>query len=214
MKKIALLFTSVLMSIGAFAQYTAGNLLVNGTLIYEISQSESTNGGTTVKGPKTTSFEIAPGMEYFFTDKIAFGAEIGFSTEKEVDKDPGGGFDETINKTPMTYVAPFASMYFINEERFALFCRLGVGFGFGKNIYETIAGGTSVVTEDKVSAFQIGIRPGVAVHLSEKFGMTATIGAIGYSSYKTDDGNTVNKSSSYGLEISPSLGFGIYYKLK
>ncbi len=214
MKKIVLLLTTILMGIGAFAQFQAGNILVNGTLVFGSNQSKSINGGTTTDGPKTTTFEIGPGLEYFFTDKISFGAEIDFSTEKTVDKNPGGPYDETRDKTTLTTISPFAAMYFINEEKFALFCKLGVGFGFGKNVYETITGGTTVSNENKVSSFEIGLKPGVVVHLSEKFGMTATIGELGYRSNKSDNGNTVNKNSSYGLQISPALGFGIFFKLK
>ena len=66
MKKIVLLLTSVFINIGVFAQYQAGNIIASGTLILTSSQSKLSNGGTTVEGPKTTTFEIGPGVEYFF----------------------------------------------------------------------------------------------------------------------------------------------------
>ena len=202
------------MSIGAFAQFQSGNILLSGTLIFNASQSENTNGSTTTKGPKTTTFELGPAIEYFVTNKISIGGEIDFTNEKTDNKNPGGGNIETIDRTNMTTISPYASMYFINEERFALFCKLGIGFGFGKTKNEVITGNTTVTNTANISSFEIGIKPGVAVHLSEKFGMTATIGMLGYSSYKTDDGNNEFKNTSYGLRLSPSLGFGIFFKLK
>ena len=214
MKKTTLLLLFFLLGFFAIGQYQAGNILLNGTLIFEGSQSERTNGGTTVEGPKTTMFEIGPGIEFFFSDKMAFGGEINFSTEQEVDSDPGNGLDETIAKTNMTAIAPFFSYYFINEDRFALFGKIGVGFGFGKNTYEAKAGSTTVTNEEELSSFEIAFKPGIAVHLSEKFGMTATIGELGYSSTKSVNGGREDKTSNYGLRLSPSLGFGIYFKLK
>lgn len=218
MKRNSLLLTFLILSIGAFAQFQAGNILATGTLTFGVSQSERTGGNTTIDGPKTTSFELAPGIEYFATDKIAVGAEIGFGMDKVLDKDPGGGVDETIDKTTMTTISPFASYYFINEEKFALFCKLGFGVGFGKEVYEEKTNGVTVSYDTKLSSFEIGLRPGIAVHLSERFGMTATFGSLGYRSYKEKQDNngntTTDKSSEYGLQIFPELGFGLYFKLK
>jgi len=214
MKKITLSLIIVLISIGAFSQYQAGNILLSGTLILGSSQDETSGNGATYKGPKTTKLEIGPGIEYFLTDKLAIGGEIDYSIEKEVDEDPGGGVDKTIDKSSMTTILPFASMYFINHDRFALFCKLVVGFGFGKNVNEVIGNGITVSDEDALSTFEIGLKPGISVHLTEKFGMTATIGAIGYRSHKTDSGNNEYKRNEYGLELTPSLGFGIYFKLR
>jgi hypothetical protein len=218
MKKITLLLIFALVSVVVFAQYQAGNILVSGTLIFGGSQSKESFGGTSVDGTKNTTFEIGPGIEYFLTDVISAGAEIGFSSYKEVDKNPGGGLDETIDKTSITTITPFASMYFINEEKFGLFCKLGVGFGFGKNVYEEKTGNTSVSVETKLSSFEVGIRPGITVHLSERFGMSATFCGLGFHSTKSKrdiGGNTLeDKSSEYGFELIPSLGFGIYFKLK
>jgi hypothetical protein len=218
MRKILLILTIVLMSVGAFAQYQAGNILATATLTFSVAQSETSSGNVTVEHPKYTSFEIAPGIEYFATDKIAIGGEIGFAMDKELDKDPGGGLDETIDKTSMATISPFASFYLVNEEKFAFFLKLGFGFGFGTKVYEAKANGVTVSVDSKLSAFEIGLKPGIAVHLSERFGMTATFGNLGYRTYKEkrdNNGNTTTeKSSEYGLKITPELGFGIYFKLK
>lgn len=211
MKKIVLVISLFFIGIGAMAQYQAGNILLSGTLVFGSGQSKDISGGVTVDGPKTTTFEIGPGIEYFFSDKIAFGIDLGYGMEKEVEED--GGVTET-DKISMTTIAPFASMYFINEEKFALFCKLGVGFGFGKDIYEEKGGGTTVTDETKISALEVGLKPGIAVHLSEKFGMTATFGAVGFRSMKWEYDNFETKTSGFGLEIKPSLGFGIYYKFR
>jgi len=214
MKNIFVLTVLLFLSTGTIAQFQAGNILITGTLVFTSEQSESTTGSTTIHDPKTTTFEVGPGMEYFFSDKISFGGAIYYGTEKTVDNDPGGGVDEEIYKTHLTTITPFASYYFINDDRFALFCRLGIGFGFGKDIYETKIGGTTTTDEEKLNLFTVGLGPGITVHLSDKFGMTATFGSLSYTSFKSDNGTTVDKSSSYGLQLSPALGFGIYYKLK
>jgi hypothetical protein len=218
MRKILVIVTIVLTSVGAFAQYQAGNILATATLTFGVAQSKTTGGNVTVEHPKYTTFEIAPGIEYFATDKIAIGGEIGFAMEKELDKNPGGVADETVDKTSMTTISPFASYYLVNEEKFAFFLKLGFGVGFGKRVHEIKTLGVTVSEDTKLSAFEIGLSPGIAVHLSERFGMTATFGSLGYRSFKEkqeNNGNTItDKSSEYGLKITPELGFGIYFKLK
>lgn len=212
MKKTILLMLIVCIGSGAFAQFQSGNLLFGAGIRFGMDKSESSSGNTTVDGPKTTSFEFSPGIEYFVSDKFSIGADVSFNTSKRVEENPSGGYDKYTYKSNSSSVSPFVSLYMISEERFALYCKLDASIGFGKssNTYET--GNVTDESETKYTSFSIGLSPGVHVRLSEKFGMKASFGWIGYdlSKYKYED-DSEDKNSSVTFQITPSLGFGIYY---
>ena len=130
-----------------------------------------------------TSFTIAPEIGYNFNEKWAIGAELGYRYAKEPDF-----------KRNAFFVAPYARYTYCETGVVRLFLDGGAGF-------------TSVKIEDnRTNGFEIGIKPGVAIKLNDKFSLITKVGFLGYrDDYFTDFAT----ESGFGLNLSGAdLRFG------
>lgn len=142
-----------------------------------------------------TEFTIAPEIGYNLDSKWAVGIGLAY------DYDYNSG-----RKTNVLEVKPYVRYtYFRTENKLVnLFVDGGVDFGAGKTKYEDYKSRTVV-------PFEIGIRPGVALNLTDKFSLVAHMGFLGYSG-----GNDAAKDAGYpetfGFDFSSmNLTFGFYY---
>ena len=62
----------------------------------------------------------------------------------------------------------------------------------------------------KANGWGLGIKPGIAVNLNEKFSFVSHIGRLGYSQLK-EDVSGAKAVSTFGLDLDNALTFGLYY---
>jgi hypothetical protein len=229
MKKIALsTFLAAATIFGANAQTSQGTLFFGGGLGFSSSSQKATakSGGTTVEtdGEKSTEFSIVPGVGYFVADKLAIGLDLSVSTSSVKTPDPGPGNAGDYEKVSGTTFAfrPYARKYWMLADNFGFTGTLGVGVGFGSSKVETKSGNTTVTNDGpKVTNLEIGVTPGLVFFPTNKVGLEANFGFVGYSSTtaKTDLGGGGERkvnSSTIGLganSISPTFSLGFRYYL-
>ena len=125
------------------------------------SGGQVTFGRTTqeVSGLKTTQVTVLPEIGYNLTDNFAVGSVLGVSYKKTGDE-----------KLTVFKVNPYARYTYFSTDRVSLFLDGGVDFGIGR------ADGHCAVE------YGIGLRPGVALNLTDKFSLVAHVGFLGYQS--------------------------------
>lgn len=132
-----------------------------------------------------TSFSISPEFGYNLNSQWAVGGSLFFSHEEN---DPG-------NNVNSFALAPYARYSFYENKVIRLF--LDMGFGFST---------TKVKHEDSYNGFEIGVKPGVAIKLNEKFSLITKVGFAGY----RDDYYHGKNGLGVGLDGS-DISFGLYY---
>lgn len=136
----------------------------------------------------SNQFSIAPEVGYNFNKQWAVGVELEYIHKKQP-YEKANGFS----------IAPYARYTFFEKSIVRLFLDGGVGFSTMKWKYE-----------DNDNGFEIGIKPGIAVVLSDHWSLEAKYGFLGYRDKYTPAGGNANVS---GLDFNPnSLSFGIKYE--
>src|SRR5688500_19627248 len=86
MKKITFLVITAFASVGAFAQFNQGRMLVGGSAEIRTMADKDKSGGTTVTNGNRTSLSLSPSFGYFIIDQLAVGAAIDVGLGKWNDK--------------------------------------------------------------------------------------------------------------------------------
>lgn len=137
---------------------------------------------------KSTSFRIMPEIGYELSESWSIGTVIGYKYSK---------LDEAKSNT--FEVAPYARFFFFKSDLVRLF--VDGGFGFATEKIED--------EDDAMNTWNIGLKPGLAVKLSDNFSLIAKYGFLGYSSSKQGD---AYKDHNFGLNLdSEVLSFGFHY---
>lgn len=140
-----------------------------------------------------TSYKIIPEIGYNLSDKWALGMEIGYYHAED------GIFNgEIMPETNFFSVAPYARFIYYENGIVRLF--LDGGFGFGTYKIKDLG--------DSENGFEIGIKPGIAVKLNDRFSLISKIGFLGY----RDEYITANLQggNGFGLDFSPAnISFGV-----
>lgn len=190
MKKLLL---SVGVALGVFASASAqeaGQFWVGGTAGVWSSK---------VKGDDSQlSFKVMPEFGYNFTDNLAVGLAIGGAHTH-------GGLNFTEDNmtgksaTNEYTVSPFLRYTAIKGNIGSIFLDGGVDYTWSKGCN----GGA------KGNQMEIGIRPGLALNLSEKVSLISKFGFLGYQYDKQGD----TKKNSFGLDFDmTNIQFGAVVK--
>lgn len=132
-----------------------------------------------------TSYNLAPEVGYSFNGNMAVGATLGFARVS---------FDKDISEKGF-YFAPYFRYFFYENRIISLFAEAGIGLST-----------TKVKHSDSDSGFEIGLKPGLAIKLSDNFSLVSKIGFLGY----RDD--YVLGSDGYGFQFrGEDITFGFYY---
>lgn len=125
-----------------------------------------------------TSFTIAPEIGYNLSEKWAIGAEFGYTYAK----------DPSV-KENTAFIAPYARYTYCETGIVRLFLDGGVGFASTK------------FDDKRTNGYEIGIKPGVAIKLNDKFSLITKVGFLGY----RDDYYTpgfADENSGFGFNLS------------
>lgn len=135
------------------------------------------------------AYKFIPEIGYQFNKQWSAGIEFGL--QKGAPCEISGVGNST------TYeVAPYVRYNFLNAKMFNFFLEGTVGYGR--------------VTKVDTDIFEIGIKPGVALNLSNNFSLVSKVGFLGYRGMSYNGGGT---SSSFGLDLDGNnIQFGVIYK--
>lgn len=139
------------------------------------------------------SFVIKPEVGYCINDTWSVGAEIGYT------------YSKTAVKSHLFEFAPYARYtYFRTDNNLLdLFVDGQVGLGVGSTKYDD--GSETAVY------WNLGFRPGVAIHVTEKFSFEAKFGFLGYQG-ADEHAEAAGIHKCGGLDFSTQqLTFGFYY---
>jgi outer membrane protein len=165
--------------------FTKGDVFVSGA----VNLSSAKTGDV-----KVSSFEIVPKLGYFVTPNIAFGASVGYKSDKF------NGNAEATNTG--LGLGAFGRYYFTPADKFSLFGQLAVGFGSEK--YED--GG-----DIKASTFGVNAGLGLNYFVSSNFALQASWAGLGYNSHKFEDAD--DSYNTFGLNADLSnINLGLVYK--
>lgn len=180
MKKVMMTLVAALMTVAASAQVYVGG---------SVGVASVKNGGNDAE----TTYKFVPEVGYSINDTWAVGVALGYQ-KGTCDLINKGGYGQDV-KTEIFSVNPYARYTFLNSKMINLFVDGGVGFSSYK---------------DLGSEFQIGLKPGVAVNLSEKVSFVAHVGFVGFDTFSPKgEGKSSNK---VGVDLNGNnITFGLYY---
>jgi len=220
MKKIILL---AVVALGAQQHTQAqsigkGTGLLSGSIGYS-SDSEtyentagSTNSTTTIR---FSTFSINAAVGTFVADNFAIGLDVNHTAT-------GGKYEASNNSFPLRQpaaattlrVGPFAQYYRMVSEQFGLFGTLGAGYA---SDYKQTGSGAGGYSNLYGRGFYASLTPGIVFLPIPKFGLTATMGSLGYTRLnittedQPDGFEDVASSFAAGFGIRQLQFGGVYY---
>ncbi len=216
MKRIVILMLIAVGPLKVFSQISSGSLVVGGAFSLSLSKDKTEEGSNTEDGPSRTNFSLIPDVEYFLADNLSVGIGIGYTLNKSKTEN---SISETISKNGMFTISPYLKKYFSLGDRAYFYGQAQASLGFGKTTIETKSGSTTVTTERNSSMFSIGVIPGFRYDISDKVGLEAGIGFLGFTQDvdKSKNGNTNRRdiTNTFSFRFVPnSLSLGIRYTIK
>jgi len=143
------------------------------------------------------SFQVKPEFGYILNDNMAVGISIGAGHAQAADLLGNDNLDGSAN---VYIVNPFLRYTFLKGSMGALF----IDGGFAWN-HINVCGGE----DNNADMYEIGIRPGVALNISQKFALIGKFGFLGYQHSKTKGWN----QNDFGLNLNlDDVEFGICFK--
>lgn len=139
------------------------------------------------------SITIAPEIGYNLSQKWSVGMGLEYAYNK-VDNVKINGFGLT----------PYLRFNYVNAGRIKLFLD-------GGGCFEMI----DITDADSFNAWNVGIKPGISIALTERFSLVAHFGFIGYQSADdeiADIYSTLGHDRGWGVKMNGNnLNFGFYY---
>lgn len=135
-----------------------------------------------------TTFKIMPEVGYNLNDEWAIGTVIGYVSDKWTGVN---GLSENA-----FVFNPYARYTFLKAGKVSLFVDGGVDF--------------TTASKADWKEFAVGLKPGLAVSLSDNISFVSHVGFIGYDVLNPDGDD--NNISNFGLDLSgENLTFGLYF---
>lgn len=151
----------VLSVIVALIAITANaQVYVGGT--FGVGSDKVETEGTEVRN---TTFKILPEVGYELSEDWSVGTVVGYEYNKSGDV-----------KTNTFTIVPYARYFFLSSNVVRLFADGGFGFSTSKT-----------KGNDALNSWNIGIKPGIAIKLSDHFCLVAKYGFLGYSKKRIID---------------------------
>ena len=194
MKKIILALV-VLLGLGTYANaQEAGKYWVGGALSFSSTKEKVSDVSETL-----TSYSVIPEFGYVLNDRLGIGLQIGFSHEENANfrytYEDAVALGDKVKMNGYT-INPFVRYSFLKGSFGSLFFDGGVGYSHYK----------LKDSERKNTALEIGIRPGVAVNVSENIRLFGRFGFLGYQNaeqkgYWGESNNRKTSSFKFDLEM-------------
>lgn len=179
-------------------------------------------GGSDQSG---TSFKIIPEIGYKVDDAFSVGVQVGYAhglaafgsltvsdLKGIVTTAASAATDlaEEDMKLNSFTIQPYLRYNVVNFGKAKLFLEGYVGY---TNInMKDESGSSNVADETKVNAFELGIRPGVSISLSDKLDVVGKIGTLGFLSAKESESDV--SLTRFGLDVDSYnvlVGFNFHF---
>ncbi len=141
-------------------------------------------------GANQTTVSVNPEIGYNLDENLAIGTLLGYNYN----------YTQGV-KVNAFKVAPYARYSFLKLDNVKLF--VDGGFGFGS--YKVKDGGSAQ------NSWEVGLKPGVMVNLTEKVSFVAHMGFLGYRTADDAIGEDVFGPNGLGFNFSNSLTFGLLW---
>lgn len=184
MKKLFLAAFVAVASLTANAQ-----IWVGGELGYNVER-ESNDGTTTYKDHE---FTLAPEIGYKLNDKFDVAVALNFSHDDDEFREDG--YTHTYSENSFS-INPYIRYSFYKTGKFSAFVDGGFKYGFTHYCGDD---------ENRIN-WGINVRPGIAYALTEKVGLVAHVGKVGWDYSKKDE----NKTNEFGFKVWNNISFGAY----
>jgi len=246
MKKIIIILSFLLCSQTIFAQLEKGMIAVGLTSVLSVRKSVNesdpafSNYNSNVTS-KTTSYNIAPNVSYFLSNRFAIGISVGYAGYTSTSENTSNNFlanssDFSYSKTTSngTSISPYVKYYFPISENVHFLLKAGAAntFSTGKTsgytdntTYDAFGNTTIVRTNEygpnKTNTVDItaGISPGILFMPTKKIGLEFSLGNL--IAYNSRVGKTTNntggtsKATTSGLQLlnfnTITVGTGVYF---
>ncbi len=178
----------------AYSQIGTGSTLIGGSLQFQSMERFNTQ-----------ELRILPNVQYFISDNISIGGNLGFVTERN------NLGQDTYTRTNTFVFGPEARYYIELGENVHFYGAASLGFGFGGSTF--IDGNDRTDTED-TSTFNFGVNPGILFTPGSKVGFNFELNLISFGrNSSTPAGantSTVFNGFTFGTNtFTPT--FGLYY---
>jgi len=193
MKKITFFVITMFTTLGAFAQFNQGRMLVGGTGEFSTSTAKWKDSNTTNTTSTTTTFSLSPDFGYFVIDRLAVGASVDFSHSKFNDKSNSNLYDYS---SVAMGISPFVRYYL----PMGVFFEGKFGVGTQKINYDDDSRETG-----KFSTSGLSLSAGYAIFLTDNVALEPS---LGYQTRKFKDNDSEIKNIDSGLFLR--IGFQIY----
>ena len=154
-------------------------------------------------------------MGYFVADNLAIGLSFGYQSFSN-GGDPYGTSSPGTNRAELDpnttiRVGPYVQYYKMLSDQFGILGTLSGGYQNSKELRYSSNNSNALVQERKGSGYYAGLTPGVIFFPIPKFGLSASIGSLGYNRLSYDyPTNAGNKPDGYESTTSEfGLGFGL-----
>jgi len=176
---------------GSGMGFAKGDIFITGA--FNVSGTNNKNNDV-----KTSSFEIAPQVNFFLTNNITLGAMISYRSDKAENATVDTQDDATLG------IGLAGRYYFTPANQFSIFAELGAEY----NTTEDKLANPSF----KVNGFGVAFAPGLNYHLSNHFSIEAKWAVLGFASAKADVTGAENVTAfQFGADLR-DLSIGLNYK--
>ena len=139
-------------------------------------------------GDSETAFTLKPEVGYNFNEDWALGMAIGY-----------GETGKSEHKVKTFIINPYVRYNAVKLDKVTLF--LDGAFEYTNTKYNSY----------KINEWGIGVKPGIAVALTDNFSLVSHLGFLGYESSKPDtDGAKATNTFGFAIDAN-SIDFGLYY---
>ncbi len=187
MKKLFLTLAIMLGVVSMANAQEAGKIWVGGSIGFSSSKAGD--------GDRVTAYKILPEVGYVLSDNLAIAIGLGYAHNNSVELLGERGVIKDA-----FLVNPYLRYSFLKGNIGNLFMEAG-------GTYMNLKGDES---SDKTNYFEVGIKPGVAVKVSDKIALTGKLGFLGYQHGKNGD----YKADSFGLDFDlrkAEIGVNIFF---
>lgn len=215
MKKFFLLALVAVSAQAARAQsIAAGTISLGGSIGYGrySDTDERKVGGNTFTSKNTFSqFQFSPAIGYFFADNLAIGLNMSYVAQgtAQTNTGPGTSSPNALDPSTQFQVGPYVQYYKMLSEQFGVLGTLGAGYQ--SSFEQRRIGGNpnpnpNTTYDTKGSGYYAAITPGVIFFPVPKFGISASIGNIGYSKLDLKNSNDADGQSKSADNFGASFG--------
>ena len=153
MKKIIFFAITMFASLGVFAQFNQGRMLVGGSAEFRTISDKNKSGGTTTTNGTRTSLSVSPSFGYFVIDQLAVGASLDMGLSKWNAKTA----NDVDNNTTSIQFQPFVRYYLPA----GIFFQGKFGLGTAKTTYD------ENYDDSKYNTSSLALSAGYAIFLSD-----------------------------------------------